>query len=129
MQPAPGNNGFQTIPWPATREVPREVDRFLHTDFKPSLPVLRFPLQPCTSFFKVGRQPATCGGNSSIEGVQQNQPTSNDRSSPDRQEDLQALLKTFRQGCLVHCVLNFGDQEWASLRRGPIIGPRKCAFP
>ena len=95
-------------------EIPREVDRCLHTDFKPNLPVLRLPLQPCASFFSV-RQPATCGGNSSIEGVQQNQPMANDRSSPDRQEGLQAVRNTLRQCCLVQRVLSFGDQVWASL--------------
>src|SRR5215831_6900938 len=41
-----------------------------------------------------------------------------DRSSPDRQEDLQALRKTFRQCCLVHCVLSFGYQVWASIPFG-----------
>src|SRR5262249_50378170 len=128
-QPAHVNNGFQTVPQRAAWEIPHEVDRCLHSDLKPNLPVLRLPLQLCASVSSARRQPATCGGDSAIEGVQQNQPVADDRSSSDRHEGLQALRNTIRQCCLVDRVLGLGDQLWAPSRRGPVIALGKWVFP
>ncbi len=96
-EPAHVNDGLQALPKRAGWEIPREVDRCLHTDFQANLPVPRLPLQPCASVSIARRQPAACRSDSSVESVEQHQPVAHDRSRPGRHEGLQAVRNSLRQ--------------------------------
>ena len=95
-EPAHVNDGLQAFPKRAGWEVPREVDRCLHTDFQANLPVPRLPLQPCSSVCIARRQPTSCRSDSSVESVEEHQPVAHDRSRPGRHEGLQAVRNSLR---------------------------------